>query len=229
MLAQRDDGGARDEGHVGQLDAVALLVLRLLLLAKLDDARHVHLEDGVDMRAGALGLDHALRDDGAHLGHRNQLAGLRLRRGRLGGSGRGRRRSGAGAAAAGFGPCSRWLRMSVLVMRPEAPVPGTWVRSTLLSFAILRTSGEERTRSPPMLWLQREGAAAGAAAAGADAWSAAAAGARLACSAADHGDHGVDRDGRAFRTLISVSTPATGDGISASTLSVEISKMGSSR
>src|SRR5271169_1660507 len=54
----------------------------------------------------------------------------------------------AGTGAAGFGPFSKWLTMSVFVMRPEAPVPATWVRSTLLSFAILRTSGEERTRSP---------------------------------------------------------------------------------
>ncbi len=77
MLAQCDDGGAGDERHVGQLDAVALLVLVLFLLAQLDDARHVHLEDGVDMRAGALGFDHALRDDGAHLRHWNELAGHR--------------------------------------------------------------------------------------------------------------------------------------------------------
>jgi len=71
MFTQRNDGGAGDEGHVRQLDTVTLLVLRLLLLAKLDDARHVHLEDGVDMRAGALRLDHALRDDRAHLRHWN--------------------------------------------------------------------------------------------------------------------------------------------------------------
>ena len=45
----------------------------------LDDAGHVHLEDGVDVRAGALRLDHALRDDGAHLGHRDEFAGQRLR------------------------------------------------------------------------------------------------------------------------------------------------------
>src|SRR5271170_1988239 len=64
---------------------------------------------------------------------------------------------GAGAAATGFDPCSRWLTMSVLVMRPDAPVPATWVRSTLLSFAILRTSGEERTRSPSVA----DGAGAG--------------------------------------------------------------------
>ena len=38
--------------------------------------------------------------------------------------------------------------MSCLVMRPEAPVPGMVVRSTLFSVAILRTSGEERGASP---------------------------------------------------------------------------------
>ena len=48
--------------------------------------------------------------------------------------------------------------------------------------------------------------------------------------AADHGDDGVDLDGvPASGTLISVRTPAAGEGISASTLSVEISKSGSSR
>ncbi len=78
VLTQGHDRGAGDEGHVGELDAVALLVLRLLLLAQLDDAGHVDLEDGVDMRAGALRFDHALGDDGAHLGHGDELAGLRL-------------------------------------------------------------------------------------------------------------------------------------------------------
>src|SRR5271170_3520494 len=29
------------------------------------------------------------------------------------------------AAATGFGPCSRWLTISIFVMRPDAPVPGT--------------------------------------------------------------------------------------------------------
>lgn len=83
VLTQSVDGGTRDERHVSQLDAVALLVLRLLLLAESDDARHIHLEDGVDVRAGALGLDHALRDDGAHLRHGDQFAGLRLWGGRF--------------------------------------------------------------------------------------------------------------------------------------------------
>src|SRR5271156_5333003 len=130
----------------------------------------------------------------------------------------------AGAGAAGFGPFSKWLTMSVFVMRPEAPVPATWVRSTLLSFAILRTSGEERTRSPS------DTAGAGAAAVGT------AAGAGAAPGGTDFPEAPpitattvlimtVEPSG----TLISERTPATGDGISASTLSVEISKIGSSR
>src|SRR5207302_10767923 len=41
MLAQGEDGGAGDEGHVRELDAVALLVLRFLFFADLDDARHI--------------------------------------------------------------------------------------------------------------------------------------------------------------------------------------------
>ena len=51
---------------------------------------------------------------------------------------------------------------------------------------------------------------------------------RLHADAADDRDDGVDLDGCAFRNLISLSTPATGAGISASTLSVEISNRGSS-
>src|ERR1700710_340052 len=84
--------------------------------------------------------------------------------------------AGGGGAAAGVGAAgglarpSRWPTMSVLVTRPAAPVPGTWVRSTLLSFAILRTSGEERTLSPS----EAEAAGAAAAAAGAEAAGAAA-------------------------------------------------------
>src|ERR1700730_4220875 len=113
-------------------------------------------------------------------------------------------------------------------MRPEAPVPGTLVRSTLLSFAILRTSGEERTRSPSA--AAGADAAAGMAAAGAGAAGEAAAGtadfpATPPMTATTVLMVTVEPSG----TLISESTPATGDGISASTLSVEISKIGSSR
>src|SRR6201996_8366432 len=68
--------------------------------------------------------------------------------------------------------------MSCLVMRPEAPVPGTVARSTLFSEAILRTNGEERGRSPA------EAAAAGAAGAGAGAGAAAGAFAGAAVEAA---------------------------------------------
>ena len=200
---QRDDGGARDERHVRQLDAVALLVLVLLFLAQLDDARHVHLEDGVDVRAGALRLDHALRDDGAHLGHRDKLARQRLRRlqqrawrSRRRCSSEQRRQEQASRLP------SRWPTMSLLVMRPAAPVPGTWCRSTLLSFAILRTSGEERTSRPRrqqrqarpeqvrperlrvQLRLQQRASQR-----------------ELPAAAADHGDDGVDRDGAAFGHL----------------------------
>ena len=47
--------------------------------------------------------------------------------------------------------------------------------------------------------------------------------------AGDDGDDAVDGNGLPFLDRISDSTPAAGDGISASTLSVEISKSGSSR
>ena len=102
MLTQGNNGGAGDEGHVRQLDAVTLLVLRLLFFADLDDARHIHFEDGVDMRAGTFRLDHALRDDGAHLRHGHEFAGLglwcrRLRGGRCRSGGwRSSRRSRSG-------------------------------------------------------------------------------------------------------------------------------------
>ena len=153
VLPERLDGGARDEGHVGELDAVALLVLVLFFFAQLDDARHVHLEDGVDVGVGVLGLDHALGDDAAHLGHGDELAGLRLRaqpwRGCGGRCGRDLlRRVLLAAGLLRRAPPSMWPRMSCLVMRPEAPVPATAARSTLFSEAILRTSGEERRPSP---------------------------------------------------------------------------------
>src|SRR5258708_7917412 len=118
--------------------------------------------------------------------------------------------------------------MSVLVMRPEAPVPGTFVRSTLLSFAILRTRGEERTRSPSA--AVGGGAAAGVAAAGTGAVGAAAAGAAdFPAVPPMTATTVLIVTVEPSATLISERTPATGDGISASTLSVEISKSGSSR
>ena len=100
------DDGAGDEGHVGELHAVALLEFILLALADLDDAGHIHLEDGVDVRAGLLGLDHALRDDAAHLGHGDDFSGDGRgewrRRGRRRNSRRGRRRYGCGLRGCGL-------------------------------------------------------------------------------------------------------------------------------
>ena len=87
-------------------------------------------------------------------------------------------------------------------MRPEAPVPGTVARSTLFSEAILRTSGEERGRSPA------EAAAAGAAGAGAAAGAFAGAAAGAAAFAAGAAAPPpmtattvLMRDGRAFGDL----------------------------
>src|SRR3984957_18436318 len=120
--------------------------------------------------------------------------------------------------------------MSSLVILPDDPVPGTWRRSRLFSRAILRTSGEDRRRSPVSVSAVSVSVSAAAAAgagvaAGALGWAFAAATPPLtpitattvliwtvvpAC------------------TLISESTPAAGEGISASTLSVEISNSGSS-
>src|ERR1700761_7748615 len=118
--------------------------------------------------------------------------------------------------------------MSVLVIRPDAPVPETWERSTLLSFAILRTRGDERTRSPAAAEAEdaaATGAAAVAAGAGVDAAGAAAFPAPPPITATTV----LIVTGEPSGNLISESVPATGEGISASTLSVEISKIGSSR
>ena len=93
--------------------------------------------------------------------------------------------------------------MSSLVMRPEAPVPGTCERSTLLSFAILRTSGEERRRSPAMLRQVRRmlRAAASRLRSVAEAGAAAGAAAGFPARTADDRDDGVDGDGRALLHL----------------------------
>ncbi len=109
------------------------------------------------------------------------------------------------------------------------------LRSTLLSFAILRTSGEERSFSPDAAAAgdsdpTRDGGAVtdgapGVGAAGAAGAAGLAAPADPLITATTVLMVTVEPSGN----LISVSTPAVGDGISASTLSVEISNSGSSR
>src|SRR5487761_326942 len=179
-------------------------------------------------------------------------------------------------------------KMSRLLMRPPAPVPGTCARSTLFSFASRRTNGELRIFSPacsprragrcgaaalPAPAVAGAGLAAVCAGAGDAAAFAESAFAASAFVGADAGDAfsssclasgfiscfasgftcGFAAAGTGAAdaapapsasitpttvcigtvcpsaTLISFSTPAAGDGISASTLSVEISNSGSSR
>jgi len=72
-LLDGDDGGAHEEWHEGEAGTMALFEAVLEFVAKVDDASEVHFEHGVDVSAGAAGLDHALRDDLAHLGHGNEI------------------------------------------------------------------------------------------------------------------------------------------------------------
>src|SRR6202044_1691368 len=124
--------------------------------------------------------------------------------------------------------------MSSLVILPAEPVPGTLLRSRLFSLAILRTRGEERTRSPVSVSVvspvsPSASVAAGAATAGAGcALGAGAAVAPTAPAALRTATTVLIWTVVPACTLISASTPAAGEGISASTLSVEISKRGSS-
>ena len=135
-------------------------------------------------------------------------------------------------------PLLCWLRYasaSSFVIRPPAPVPLIFERSRLLSLAMRRTSGEDRPCSPISLGAELEaaGAAAGVAvggvpacfSAGAAATGAPAPAALPPITATTVLISTVLPSG----TLMSVNTPAAGAGISASTLSVEISNKGSSR
>src|SRR5271165_6836451 len=170
-----------------------------------------------------------------------------------GGGGGAGRAAGAGAEEAGApSACgcaalpAMSASMSCLVMRPPAPVPSMAERSTPCSLARRRTKGDEWMRSVP----EPEAAAAGAGAleaggagagfaAGAGALGAAAAG--LAVGAGAGAEAAAEPAPSMTATmvwigtvwpsgiLISFSTPAEGEGISASTLSVEISNRGSSR
>src|SRR3954471_20627077 len=140
-------------------------------------------------------------------------------------------------------------RMSFLVTRPLIPVPLIWRMSTLCSRAMRRTSGEDLCRrrsssevsaSPVAATACTAGPASGcpAAAWGISEWLPPLRGSTLSAAGAEADFSPVPpmTATTAFTgtvspslTLISVSTPAPGEGISASTLSVEISKSGSSR
>ena len=129
-------------------------------------------------------------------------------------------------------------------MRPPSPVPEICERLTPCSRAIFRTSGEERASSSSAgAWAggaAAVGAGVGAAAAGffssffssfagGAAAGAAFTGAAASPSAAIVPTTVLTPTVVPSVTLISCKTPEAGAGISASTLSVEISKSGSSR
>src|SRR6202453_4061410 len=122
--------------------------------------------------------------------------------------------------------------MASLVILPAEPVPETLLRSKLFSLAILRTRGEERTRSPVSVSLvspvsPSASVVAGVAAAGAG-WALGAGVAPAVPPTLMAATTVLIWTVVPACTLISESTPAAGEGISASTLSVEISKRGSS-
>src|SRR5580693_408355 len=75
-LLDRDDGGAHEEWHEGEADAVALLEGVLVFGTQGDDAGEIHFIHAVDVSAGTARLDHALGDDLAHVGHGDEVAGI---------------------------------------------------------------------------------------------------------------------------------------------------------
>ncbi len=138
--------------------------------------------------------------------------------------------------------------MSFLVTRPEIPVPESEAMSTPCSAAIFLTTGEERVRSRSSSEPAGPRGAAAGAGAGAAGRRGAAGGARAERRPRAAGADGAEAPAAAAApsasitattvliatvspslTMISRRTPAAGDGISASTLSVEISNSGSSR
>ena len=126
---------------------------------------------------------------------------------------------------------ARKPRISSLVIRPAEPVPETCRKSRLFSRAMRRTNGEERTRSPVSSWLvsvargcfrsRRLTLGGGGSATGAGPQP-------LTPPALITATTVLILTVAPACTLISESAPAAGEGISASTLSVEISNSGSS-
>src|SRR6266700_6783332 len=124
--------------------------------------------------------------------------------------------------------------MSFMLTRPPRPLPGTSAKSTLYSRAMRRTSGDERTfpdgRATAGAGGAGRGAVGGAAvAAGFAGWTASA-GAGFSTPSPSITATTVFTPTVSFSlTRILARIPEAGEGISASTLSVEISKSGSSR
>src|SRR4051812_42431601 len=116
-------------------------------------------------------------------------------------------------------------------MRPPAPVPLTLVRSMLFSRAMRRTSGDNGPAASP--GSSGAAGAAGAAGAGVVAFATGGSGAAAGFTAGAAAGAPAPSEMRATTVLIptvlpsststSDSVPAAGDGISVSTLSVEIS------
>ncbi len=87
-----DDGGADEERHEGESDAVALLESAFLFRAQGHDASEIHFIHAMDVSAGTTRLDHALGNDFAHVRHGNKVTGIGRWSGRRGGrAGRGLR------------------------------------------------------------------------------------------------------------------------------------------
>src|SRR5262245_20515512 len=145
-----------------------------------------------------------------------------------------------GAAAPPAPPAATKSRMSFLVTRPPEPVPGTRPGSIPCSAAIFRTTGETNAASSEPAGGSGSGAFLGAAGRGGEAGAAlggsAFAGAGRGSFAVAAAPASVSITATTWLTgtvspslfLISTRTPAAGEGISASTLSVEISNSGSS-
>src|SRR5436305_11698032 len=141
-------------------------------------------------------------------------------------------------------------KTSALVMRPPAPVPALVVRSIPRSRGSLRTIGDSKFERGPRSGIEAAGSACaaaccgGAAAAGSPACGGGEAGAGAATGAAAPGDDAplpvapepssISITAVPTGTVVPsatksfVTVPATGEGTSVSTLSVEISNSGSS-
>src|SRR5580692_11665359 len=73
-LLQPDDRSPHEKWHERQPSAVPLFESVLRFVAQTDDASDIHFEHAVNVRTGAARLNHALRNDLTHVGHRHCIA-----------------------------------------------------------------------------------------------------------------------------------------------------------